>query len=242
MMRTYRTVSEAVSTNSELKKEIAASPLPCFSVLRAVKQTGGRGRLGRSFFSPEGGLYFSASFPVRTEAENIPFFTLLCGLAAAEAIDEACGVKTRLKWPNDVYLNGKKLGGILCELISGRTLTVVAGIGIDLSVRAEDVPEELRGKMTSLFIERAPLPDPDVLMRDIVARLDRMLSVTDPAVFLPELLERSCSIGKKVSFTRKGAAEYGTFAGIAPDGAAVIRTESGEIVNVRSGEVNFVEG
>lgn len=239
-MRIYKFVPETVSTNSDVKKEIYSAESPCYTVLRAGRQTGGRGRLGRSFFSPEGGLYFSISLPVDRDFENIPVITLLCGLAVSTAIDKLCEVKTQIKWPNDIYLNGKKLGGILTELVSGKYLTAVIGTGINLAAAPEDIPEELKSRMTSLYIEGGKSVDPDLLMREITENTDALIKENNLSVCLEKIRERSFLTGKAVSFRKDEVTVNGIFTDIAPTGEAIVRTETGETVAVMSGEIAAV--
>ena len=93
------------STNAVLKEMIKSSEEPVFAAVLADFQTKGRGRLGRDFYSPRGGLYFSVSYPLLGSEKNIPFLTLLAGLAVSEAISELTGTATEIKWPNDIYIS-----------------------------------------------------------------------------------------------------------------------------------------
>lgn len=230
----------AESTNALLKDKIRASSAAVPDVIAAKTQTAGRGRLGRSFFSPEGGLYFSAAYPLTGREINIPFLTLLSGLAVSEALGELTGAETRIKWPNDIYLNGKKLCGILTEYISSAAGPhAVVGIGMNLRLRREDLPPELADKVTSLAAQGLPCPDAPVLIGRITAVLDAfvyerdLLNVTDPAV-LGKLNALSFLTGKRV--TRDG--ERGVFTGIAPDGSAIVDFGDGK-KNIFSGELTY---
>lgn len=238
-MRTYKYTEETISTNNDIKNEIYSSDEPCYTVLRAEKQNGGRGRLGRSFFSPSGGLYFSISLPISRNNDNIPVITLLSGLAASKAVDDLCDVKTQIKWPNDIYLNGKKLGGILCELVSGKVLTVVIGIGINIGVMAEDIPEELKSKMTSVVIENGKIPSLDDLMRKITEYIDEMTAGTNVLHYIEEMNRKSYLTGQRVIYSVDGKEREGIFTDIAPDGAAVIINNEGGRDEVRFGEVKM---
>ena len=146
----------SASTNTELKEAVRLSSGPVWDVICADMQTGGRGRRGNAFFSPTGGAYFSAAYPLGNEAGNVPFLTLLAGLAAAETLD-ACGTITLIKWPNDLVMNGRKIAGILTEMSlegeTGALQYVVVGIGINVHEKAEDFPEEIRGIAGSIRSE-----------------------------------------------------------------------------------------
>lgn len=242
-MRNYITLPSTVSTNNDLKARIAASG-PAFDVIAAQTQTGGRGRLGRSFFSPPGGLYFSAAFPLTGRETNVPCLTLAAGLCVCRALEEASGIAPKIKWPNDIYLNGKKLCGILCELVNGKTPAAVVGVGVNLNAAKEEIPEELRGKMTSLRAEGVPAPDPEMLMKAIVDRLDRavyedrvLADEAAAASYVAQINERSLLTGQTVSFVSGEIPRSGVFAGISPAGAALVRLPDGREETIVSGEI-----
>lgn len=228
------------STNTDIKNIIKESEKPIFTVLTADRQNCGRGRLGRSFLSPEGGLYFSVSFPLTGRETNIPLLTLLAGLAVNEAIEELTGIKTLIKWPNDIYLNNKKLCGILTELVTFRGLTAVVGIGINLT--AEDFPEEIRDIATSFLREGITPPDKGELIKKITEILDRLVyeeySLYNVNNDITEKLrERSYSLGKTVSYTLAGEKITGTVTDIRNTGAAVITLPDGKEKEIFCGEI-----
>lgn len=240
--RTVTNIEKTESTNNDIKTVIYSTNAPVFTVIRARTQTGGRGRLGREFFSPEGGLYFSVSFPLTGKEKNIPFMTLLAGLAVSEAAEELTGVKTQIKWPNDIYLDGKKLGGILCELVCGKLLTAVVGIGINLRILEEDIPPELTDKMTSLAIEKKAIPDEDALIKAITEKLDgyiyenrELFEVREDTV--SAIRERSHSIGKKVKYTVGDEVFEGIISDITNTGAAELTLTDGTVKEIFCGEI-----
>ena len=233
-------VPETDSTNNDMKNIIKSASYPVFSVLAAHRQRSGRGRLGRSFISPDGGLYFSVAYPLTGKEANIPFLTLLAGLAVNEGIREIAGADTLIKWPNDIYLNGKKLGGILTELITVRGVTAVVGIGINL--RETDFPEELCGIATSFVKEGITPPDGQLLIKKITEILDRLVyeeyslynvseDVTD------RLRKRSYSIGKTVSYALGDEKISGVVTDIKNTGAAEITLADGSKREIFCGEI-----
>ena len=237
-------LNATASTNDDLKARIAASDGPVWDVVTAKMQTGGRGRLGRSFFSPPGGLYFSAALPLTGTETNVPCLTLVAGLCVCEALEDLCGIEPRIKWPNDLYLNGKKLCGILCELVNGKTLTAVAGVGVNLTAPKETIPEELRQKVTSLWAEKVSVPAPAALMKDVIDRLDRAVYqdrvLSDEAAaarYIGRVQARGYLTGKTVSCVVNGVTLTGVFAGVAPTGAALLRLLDGSERQIISGEM-----
>lgn len=244
MTRHYITLPSTVSTNADLKARLAAADGPVFDVIRAVTQTGGRGRLGRSFFSPPGGLYFSAALPLTGQETNVPCLTLVAGLCVCRALEDLCGAVLRVKWPNDVYLNGKKLCGILCELVTVPTPAAVVGVGVNLNAAQEEIPPELRGKMTSLRAEGVSAPAPEALMKAVVDRLDRAVyedrvlsDASAAAAYMEQINDRSLLTGQPVSFTAGGKNRSGIFLRAAADGAALVRLPEGRVETVVSGEI-----
>ena len=242
MERPFTLLPVCASTNTELKQKIIASPEPVWDVLCAETQTGGRGRRGRSFYSPAGGVYFSAAYPLTGEETNVPFITLLAGLAVAQTLEKLCGAPFMLKWPNDVYLCGKKVCGILTELAAGGARkTAVVGVGINAALPAEKIPPELKDKMTSLAARGLPVPARETVIRETVSALDRTV-YTERALcggadaYLPALERRSYLTGRMVVAVRENAALRGTVLRIAPSGGLVLLTEEGERT-VTAGEV-----
>ena len=240
--RAYAFLAETGSTNTEIKNRIRLSCDPVFEVICADRQTAGRGRLGRSFFSPAGGIYFSASFPLCGKERDPAFLSLLAGLAAAETLEKTCGAFVRLKWPNDLYLGEKKLGGILTEYLPDRS-TAIVGIGINTALSAAEIPEALQGVMTSLAAERLPIPERALFMRETVALCDRriyrehaLLGNTEP--FVKAFNDRAFLTGKHVVREDAGAYVSGVVRRVADDGALEIVRPDGTVKRITYGDVH----
>ena len=151
---------KSVPSTNDFAKDLALRGAAHGTAVLAAEQTRGRGTKGRSWHSPAGlGLY--ASFILRGPGGGaVPLLHLVplaAGLAASDAVREAAAVETRLKWPNDILYDGKKLGGILAEGVSGAAGGdfVVVGIGLNVGHDAGDFPEELRAASTSIRIAAA---------------------------------------------------------------------------------------
>jgi len=162
-----------VSTN-DAAREFARDGFEEGMVVLAESQQAGRGTRGRTWFSPPGkGLYLSVILrPVKRSAALIP---LVGGLAIRDAVSDAAGLETRLKWPNDVTHDGRKIAGVLCESSwSGRHLNfVVLGIGLNVSHALEDFPPELRASATSLRLASGAAPDKEFLLAHLYQALNR---------------------------------------------------------------------
>lgn len=143
------------STNTEAKRQ-ALSGAEEGLVILSEEQTGGRGRLGRSFQSPKGvGLYLTALLRPKLKPEEVVDFTAWVAVAVCDGIEAACGIRPQIKWTNDIILDGKKVCGILTEMglesESNALQYLIPGIGINVNHRAEDFEEDVRPVATSLF-------------------------------------------------------------------------------------------
>ena len=149
-------VFQVVSSTNTMLKSVAAEDGPAGTAILACGQTAGRGRLGRSFYSPAAsGLYLSLLLRPDLAPADAPRLTTCAAVAVAEAVRELSGRETGIKWVNDVYMDGKKICGILTEagmdLETGRVSYVVVGAGINLYTPEEGFPEELRQIAGSAF-------------------------------------------------------------------------------------------
>ena len=166
------------STNNECKRR-AMEGAPDGLVILAEEQTGGRGRLGRSFQSPRGrGLYLSALMRPQLPPEQVADFTAWVAVAVCDGIENACGARPQIKWTNDIVLGGKKLCGILTELglesESGALQYLVTGIGVNVSHRPEDFDPEVRSMAVSLSMHLGRPVRRVELAVQIIRALDRM--------------------------------------------------------------------
>ncbi|MBR3778679.1 MAG: biotin--[Clostridia bacterium] len=201
------------------------------------RQTGGRGRLGRSFHSPEGGLYLSTLLrPADPDPGQI---TCRAAVAAARAIESLCDAKIDIKWVNDLYLNGRKVAGILAEGVlspDGSLTAVVLGIGINVGEMI--FPDELKSIATSLGNEGFALARED-LAAAFLNEWERAYDATDPADTMAEYRRRNLVLGRQVTVMR-GSETYPAAAEAITDGGhLLVRTPDGEIHELNSGEVSL---
>jgi len=229
------------STNTELARrasEGAAEGL----VIVADEQTAGRGRLQRAWSSPKGaGLYFSILLRPTIPQNHWPLITLMAALAVGDALREACGVETDIKWPNDLLSGERKICGILAESIDtplGRA--VILGIGINLTENA--YPPELASVATSVSETTGGAPDREQILTALLDALSGWYSRLDePGQIVDAWSNRSSyAIGKLVQVSNGDDVWQGTTAGIEPDGALRLRTSSGEVKLVRAGDVSRI--
>jgi BirA family transcriptional regulator, biotin operon repressor / biotin---[acetyl-CoA-carboxylase] ligase len=244
--RPLRVFAEVGSTQDEAL-EWARSGAPEGALVVADRQTAGRGRAGRPWLSPPGrSLYLS--LVLRPGRQIVPgVLTTAVGLAAAEAIEELHGLPTRLKWPNDVVVEGRKIAGVLVEtVVSGGEMTAAAaGVGINVSWEARTFPGELAGRATSISqeLQRRGLElghrrvELLAALLERAASLYRLASSSSSDVIVQRAAARSDVLGRRVVVRLAGG---GTKEGMATrllaTGALEIETAEGKDV-LSSGEV-----
>lgn len=184
------------STNNRAK-QLALENAPHGTAVIAMQQTAGKGRLGRSFFSPREGIYLSIIIRPTFDLSRSVLVTAAASVAVAQAVESVCGRQTQIKWVNDVYLGGRKICGILTEGITdfetGHIESLVIGIGVNTSVK--DFPDELRdtvGAVDGNYSRSA-------LAAEIISRMLEFAENIESREFIHEYRDRSMVIGKTVT-------------------------------------------
>ena len=231
------------STNSEAKK-LAAAGAVHGTVLIAEAQTGGRGRMGRSFHSPaESGIYFSVILRPACPAHQLMHLTCATAVAALEGIKAATGLQVDIKWTNDLVFHKKKLGGILTELsldTAGNAEYAVIGIGINCAQRPEDFPEEIASIATSLSQCTDKKTDRALLIAELLVAIEKMSrQLHDPTTILDKYRESCITLGQEISLLRADTIQHGTALDVDHDGGLIVRFADGHTETVQSGEVSI---
>ena len=226
MGRVVKTFDVLDSTNEKMK-ELIDEGVPEGTVVVAKKQVAGKGRHGRAWFSPAGGLYFSVLLQP-PERDAAPF-SLLTGITAVKALRHH-GVLAYLRWPNDVHFMEKKIGGILGEGLHRREqFYAVIGIGMNTNIPLPEFPEALQGEVTSLQHEEGKVSNED-LLRYFLANYDPLYSrykSGSKAMLFKEYRGLCTTIGKRVRAETKEGAVNGVAADVTPSGALVVVDDSG---------------
>lgn len=231
------------STNTEAL-DWAMSGAPDGSLVVADHQTGGRGRWGRGWFSAPGRLLqFSLILRPELPPDRHGVLTAGLGVACARAVERVTGLPARVKWPNDVVVNHRKVAGMLVEsTIAGSAISVaVCGIGLNVHLTDEEIPDELRGKASSLAIELGGEgPNRSELLAAIVSeietRYDAMRSPHDPSI-VAEASELSTVLGQTVRVRYADGTNVEGLAGsFGSDATLLLETATGP-VNVQVGEI-----
>ncbi len=222
------------STNTQARKMLTEGRKPPFLVI-AGEQTAGRGRRGNSFYSPAAGLYYTLVTGPGDEAAALARTTLAAAVSVHEAIRRTAGITCGIKWVNDLYLDQKKVCGILCEAPrdrQNRLSGIIIGIGINIA--QETFPEELKDKAGSLGrpgLDRNRLA---AVLTDLL--LDHSADLHDPAI-LETYKKHSFLLGKEVSFMLDGRLQTGVACDIDEDGRLIVK--GGKTWVLSSGEVSL---
>lgn len=230
------------STNTQAKI-MAQKGAPHGTVLIAAHQTGGRGRMGRSFSSPAGaGVYLSVILRPECPARELMHLTCAAGVAACDAVEKVSGIRPGIKWINDLILQNRKLGGILTEMsVDAKTGLVeyaVIGIGINCLQKAEDFPREIQDMAISLR-SAGIAPDIPKLAAALIEALHQIsLQLHMPKELMAAYRKDCITLGQEVVLTVNGAAQRGTALDLDDAGALLVRLEDGCVRTVNSGEVS----
>jgi len=228
---------KVIDSTNEKAKELLDEAVDEGTVVVAESQAAGRGRYGRAWFSPRGGLYLSII--LRPKERNVQLLSLLSGLPVVKAAS-AWSVNPVLKWPNDILVGGKKLGGILCEgVYRHNSFYAIVGIGVNTANDLSRLPEEIRATATSLKLETGKQIDNedflDHLCRQYEAFHDRYVA-GETERLVQEYRQLCSTLGKTVTVeTAKGKVK-GRAVDVSPLGALIVES-GGKRVEVYEGTV-----
>lgn len=237
-------LNEVDSTNNYAKK-LAVNGAENGTTVVSDYQTSGKGRMGRSFFSPKGtGLYVSLIIRPDMDIISAQLITSCTAVAVAEAVEKLCNCEIKIKWVNDLFLNGKKLCGILTEAsmnFEEKNLDyAVIGIGINICT-AEDTPYELKGIITSIEQETGKTIDRNALCGEILNSLEKHILNIKSRKFMDEYRRRSFIFGKQVEIAGNCKLEKGIAIGIDENANLIVKLDDGQEITVNSGEARIIK-
>lgn len=233
------------STNDEAKR-LAAKGAPHGTVVIADHQTGGRGRMGRSFHSPAGtGIYLSVI--LRPDRPPLALMHLTCAMACAMcgAVEQSAGIRPGIKWTNDLVFDRRKLGGILTELSldprSGLVSHAIVGIGINCCHTPGDFPPDLRDIAGSLAMVTGNQIDRAAVAAAMIRALHAMDEqlFTEKAAIMDRYRSDCVTIGQEVSVHHFDEVRHGTAVGVDDDGGLLVRFPDGRQEAIGAGEVSI---
>ncbi len=225
-------LKQAASTMEEAHA-LAAEGAPEGTLVYAITQSQGRGRLGRVWESPKGGAYFSVILKPKRPAADIPQLSLVAGLAAAEGIRQLCRLYPNVRWPNDILVNDKKVAGILVE---NKSSIVVVGIGVNVKTKSSDLPDTA----TDLAHHVKNCPHPHQVAGALWRRLSKWYDIWSKEGFGPvrEALRPWMShFGQPVHITAGNTRFEATATDLDESGRLVVRLDSGMLRAFDMGEV-----
>jgi BirA family biotin operon repressor/biotin-[acetyl-CoA-carboxylase] ligase len=240
-----RFLKETESTNRDADAAAQAGAAEGLLIM-ADSQTAGRGRMTRTWFSPSGiNLYFSLLLRPNVELALAPSLPLVVGLAVTEAL-VACApaLLPKIKWPNDILVNGKKICGILCELQTKQSHVdyIVVGVGINVNLTADQLPAELKECATSILIENGTPLKREQLLAAILNRLEPIYDNWRAFGFKP-LVQNINALdalrGATIRMDLSGSPIEGIASGIQDDGSLLLQTAKGP-VPIYSGEAHIL--
>lgn len=236
------------STNRRAKELLTESPVEGTLII-AEEQTAGRGRLGRNWFSPPGAaLYSTVILQPKLPPNDLPKLTLVAAVALSKTIERELEQRPLVKWPNDLYLKGRKISGILTELSGelGRLEYLLLGVGVNVNQSPEDFPVEIREKAGSLrsILGRKEKISRLGLLRSYLQILEEEYLNALQKGFAESLAycrRYSATLGRRVEVTDGERTYKGRALMIEEDGSLILEAESGEKIKVISGDVNLVD-
>jgi len=238
----------ATDSTQRVARDLARAGAPEGTVVIAEQQTAGRGRLGRQWHSPPGvNLYCSIVLRPPLAPAAVPQLALVVGVGVAAAVRETTGADARIKWPNDVLIDGRKVAGVLTEMESevDRVHHVVAGIGVNVNAPRGAFPRALRDKASSLLVATGSRVDrarfTAALLAAVEARYGRYLQAGFASV-RSEWESYSSLTGSTVRVVAPEGEIDGTVLGLDDDGALRLRRADGRTARVVAGEVSVRDG
>lgn len=237
---------DAVESTNLLAVELAQQGEPEGTVVLADQQLSGRGRGSRSWHSPAGvGIYSSIVLRPKITVAKAPLITLMAGVSIAKAIARRTGLSPRVKWPNDILINDKKVAGILLEsrVNKGQIGYSVIGFGINVNNGSADLPEDIRVNASSLLMELKKPVDRSTLVIEIFSELERLyhrFQREDFPLILEQWRHYSSTLGQRVRIWQKDKATEGMAVDLTEDGGLLVKLAGGQQIVVHAGDVEHL--
>lgn len=234
-----------VESTINIVKDLAIKGYPEGTLVVAETQAGGRGRMGRKWFSPYGGIWFSSLMYPKLQPQHATRITITACISLVQAIDEVTGLKSQVKWPNDVLINHKKVAGILIEVDSepDRIIWLVLSMGINANIDLQEIPQPLRTQVTSLEEAKGEKVDRVFLLKTILKKLEKNYEKVNQGNFnkiFEEWKNLCVGIGKKVKVKTAEKTIEGRAIDFDTNGALVIKLKNGNNQVVQAGDVTII--
>ena len=231
-----------VSSTNTVAKFLSMNNVENGTVVISEKQTNARGRSGKSWESPLGGIWLSVILNPSVDHSRLPLITLATGVAVAKTFERVGIPNPEIKWPNDIMINGKKACGILTEAVAkfNTIENIIVGVGIDANLDVSQFPEELQSGTTTLKEELNRDGDENLLISIFLEELEKIIELFQDKEYetiLKEWRKRSYTIGKIVEVREPFNTYYDAYVvGIGKEGALIVEKIDGSLEKVISGE------
>lgn len=235
------TFKTSPSTNAEAMTRLMNGGLTHGTLIVADEQTKGRGRMGKSFFSPKSGIYMSVCLCKSIERmQDVMVITPAAAVAVRSAIAKLTGIDAKIKWVNDIYIDKKKVCGILTQadidFESGKAGTFIVGIGINFV--EQDFPDEIKQRACALF-KGQPTITRFQLIGEIYRNLIKLTDDLTDRRFMLSYKQHSLVMNREISYTYNGEDKSGKVIDIDGDGGLVVQENGGGIRNLTCGEISI---
>lgn len=238
-------VESSVSSTQHVAHRLDAEGAKTGTVVVADEQTGGRGRLGRTWLSPPNtGIWMSLLLRPKVELRKAPQLTLVTAIAVVRGIEKVTGIEVDIKWPNDLLLNGKKIAGILTEMQADPDHVNSVIIGVGLNVNQISFPPVMKEIATSLLIETNERYPRAEIIAEILKEFEWLYEtyLTKGFAFLKPLWEaRATTIGKQIVARTARETLEGTALGIDDTGVLLLEDASGNIHHIYSADIDLAK-
>lgn len=242
-------IFETLESTNLTAKKMALDGAVHGTVVIAKQQTIGRGRMGRSFFSPtSGGIYMSMVLKPTFDTSHAVLITTAASVAVSRAIAETTGLEVQIKWVNDLYLEGKKICGILTEAVTNFETneidTLILGIGVNFSTPQEEIPPKLADIIGVLFPHSSATCTRNQLIAHVITEILHVIDTLESRQFIEEYKQRSLVLGKEINVLKSGVPYPATVLDIDSDGGLVVKYKESnlgqaQIATLNSGEISI---
>lgn len=240
-------VHDSVESTNDLAMSLATrGEIAPGTVLVADSQTRGKGRLGRTWESPAGkNIYISLIIRPELEPKDATMLTILAAVAGALALQRSCNIPVSIKWPNDLVISDKKLGGILTEVRADpdRVALAVIGIGINVNMDHKGLPEAIRDIATSARIETGKDQPRNGIIIELLKQFElwyNILKKEGKKPLLDAWRRNSSTLGRKINISMQGASWSGIAEDIDDNGMLILKMKSGKRKTISSGDISFL--
>lgn len=237
-------IYKSLESTNKTAKEMAVAGAGHGTVIISDCQTMGRGRYSRSFFSPSGGLYMSLILrPEVLHFENPTLVTAFAAVSVCEAIESISEKVPKIKWVNDIFIDGKKVCGILTEAVtdfeSGGLDWVVLGIGINVYTRTEEFPSDLQASATSIYPDKKTKGVRNKLSAEIINRILGFETTPGDTEIFEKYKKRLMMLGKEITVIQNQLEYRATAIDVDSVGHLIVKNKNGEIITLSSGEIRI---